>query len=156
MASTVPRNPIDFDNPAAVRRFARMISIAILAGAGAFAALVSTMVRGEAAADAKEHRLYTPFVIAAAAMVLAGTALGSRMHTIAGPMAERCRKTLTLHIVSLALAEGAAFLGLILVLITKSWDAVLPAAIGFAGLATSVIRGEFRFSRLVEEAAGAS
>jgi hypothetical protein len=29
---------------------------------------------------------------------------------------------------------------------------VLPAAIGFAGMVAGIIRGEFRFSRLVEEA----
>lgn len=157
MTSTVPRTPIDFDDPAAVRRFARLISLGIALGAVAFAAVVNMMPGGEAPATApQEHPLYTPAVLIAAACVLVGTFIGSRMHALVGPLADRCRRTLTLHIISLALAEGATFLGLVLVLMTRSWDVVLPAAIGFAGLATSIIRGEFRFTRLVEEKAGVS
>lgn len=102
------------------------------------------------------HPLYTPFVVAAAALVLVGAFTGSRMHTVQGSIAERGRKTLALHVVSLALAEAATFLGLVLVLLTRSWEVVLPAAIGFAGLVTSAIRGEFRFSRLAAEAPEAS
>ena len=56
------------------------------------------------------------------------------------------------HVISLALSEGAAFLGLVLVLMTHSWKPILPAALGFAGLATCAIRGEVRFSSLVDDA----
>ena len=106
---------------------------------------------GSPIAAPAEHRLYTPFVIAAAGCVLFGTFLGSRMHALQGTIPDRCQRTFTLHVLSLGLAEAATFLGLILVLITRSWDVVLPAAIGIAGLATTIIRGEFRFNRLVDE-----
>jgi hypothetical protein len=155
MTRTLPQTPIDFENPAAVRKFARIISLAIFLGAAAFAVVINMLPAGPTPVEApQEHKLYTPFVIIAAALVLVATSIGSRMHTFQGPLAARCRRTLTLHIITLAFCEAAAFLGLVLVTITHSWDVVLPAAIGFAGLVTTIIRGEFRFSRLVEEAAG--
>jgi F0F1-type ATP synthase membrane subunit c/vacuolar-type H+-ATPase subunit K len=162
MTSTVPRNPIDFDNPAAVRRFARFISVAIVLAAGAFALVVAKIAAGEpssAAAPAfepKEHRLYTPFTIAAGACVVLGSFIGARMHGLQGALADRCRRTLTLHIAGLALSEAAALLGLVLVFLTRSWEVGLPAAFGALGLFSSITRAEFRFGRLVEESAGSA
>jgi hypothetical protein len=145
------QNPIDFGDAKAVRRFARVISVAIIMGAGAFAAVLSSMVpRG--APDATDHELYNTFVIIAVGLVLFATTIGTRMHGFQGTPEERRRKTLVAHVVSLGLSEGAAFLGLVLVLTTRSWSVILPAALGFAGLATSAIRGEVRFSSLVQEA----
>jgi hypothetical protein len=152
MASTLPETRIDFEDSATVRRYARIISIAILGGAAAFAAVVTSMLQGATPMEApKEHSLYMPFVIIAFGLVVIATIIGTRMHTFTGTLAERSRKTFIAHVASLALSEGAAFLGLVLVLMTRSWDVVLPAALGFAGLATSIIRGEIRFSGLVEE-----
>jgi hypothetical protein len=146
-------SPIDFENARAVRKLARVISFGIVTGAAAFAAVVNLMpMGGVPAGDPEEHRLYTPFVIAAAGLVFMATALGTRMHGIRGTPAERHRKTFLAHVITLALSEAAVFLGLVLVMITHSWKPVLPAALGFAGLATCAIRGEMRFSALVEEA----
>jgi hypothetical protein len=92
-----------------------------------------------------------PFVWIAFGLVVVATVVGTRMHTIQGTFAERTRKTLVAHVASLALCEAAAFLGLVLVLLVHSWKVVLPAALGFAGLATSIIRGEIRFGSLVDE-----
>jgi F0F1-type ATP synthase membrane subunit c/vacuolar-type H+-ATPase subunit K len=146
-------SPIDFEDARAVRKFARVISLGIISGAAAFAAVVNLMPMGDLpAGDPEEHRLYTPFVIAAAGLVFSATAVGTRMHGFRGTPAERNRKTFFAHVITLALSEAAVFLGLVLVMITHSWKPVLPAALGFAGLATCAIRGEMRFSALVEEA----
>jgi F0F1-type ATP synthase membrane subunit c/vacuolar-type H+-ATPase subunit K len=144
--------PIDFEDAKAVRRLARIISFAIVGSAAAFAAVVHSLPPKEPrAGDPEEHALYTPFVIAAAALVLVATTIGTRMHGFRGAPSERHRKTFMAHVVSLALAEAATMLGLVLVFVTHSWKPILPAALGFAGLVTCAIRGEVRFSTLVDE-----
>jgi hypothetical protein len=151
--SAPPRGSIDFEEPASVRKFSRIISFAIVGGAAAFAAVVASTIPAAPPAEAPaEHRLYLPAVIVAFAVVLVATLIGVRMHGFQGTREERARKTLVAHVISLALCEAAALLGLVVVLVAKSWDAILPAALGFAGLATVAIRGEIRMSRLVEDA----
>jgi hypothetical protein len=126
--------------------------LSIILGAAAFAAVISVMRMEPAAGNPEAHELYTPFVIIATGLVLFATLIGTRMHGIRGTPEERHRKTLMSHVFSLALCEGAAFLGLVFVLMTHSWKPILPAALGFAGLATCAIRGEVRFSSLVDDA----
>src|SRR5262245_42773468 len=111
MASTLPETRIQLENPVVARKYARLITVAILAGAGAFAAVLGGMVRGPATPDPPtDHRLYMPFVIVALGCVLVATVIGTRMHGYRGTLGERSRKTLTAHILSLALCEAAAFL----------------------------------------------
>jgi len=147
------RTPIDYADPRAVRGLARIIAFAIVGGALAFALVITILPREPAFENPQEHPLHTPFVIVAAAFVFIATAIGMRMHGYRGTLAERTRRTFQAQIAGLALSEAATLLGLVLVLITHSWDAILPAALGSAGLATCAVRGEVRFGSLVEEAA---
>jgi hypothetical protein len=148
-----PRRSIDFEDPKAVRKLARIISFAILAGAGAFAAVVATMLAGDPPESGwTRHPIYDTAVYVSFALVIVGTLIGIRMHTIPGTLAERARKMVFAHVVSLALSEGAAMLGFVVVLLSRSWEPALPALLGCAGLVTSAIRGEIRFSGLVEQA----
>ena len=122
-----------------------------------FAVVVNMLPRGARARETRRSTaLHTPFVVVAAMLVFVATAIGTRMHGFGARLAERTRKTFLAHIAALALSEAATILGLVLVLITRSWDAVLPAALGFAGLATCAVRGEVRFGSLVTEAAETS
>jgi hypothetical protein len=152
MASTLPETQIQLENPVVARKYARIIAFAILAGAGAFAAVLSGMVKGATPpGPATDHALYMPFLLVSLGLVLVATTIGTRMHVLRGTLGERSRKTLMTHVITMALSEAAVFLGLVLVWITRSWDAILPAALGIAGLVTSTIRGEVRFGALVEE-----
>jgi hypothetical protein len=145
---------MDFADPRAVRRLARIIAFAIIGSALAFALAITLLPPESAFENPKEHPLHTPFVVVAAMLVFVATAIGTRMHGYRGTLTERTRRTFVAQIAGLALSEAATLLGLVLVLITRSWDAVLPAALGFAGLATCTVRGEVRFGSLVTEAAG--
>jgi hypothetical protein len=147
------RTHVDFADPRAVRRVARIIAFAIIGGAITFALVIPAISTEPRLDNPQEHPLHTPFVVVAAMFVFVATAIGTRMHGYRGTLAERTSRTFKAQIAGLALSEAATLLGLVLVLITRSWDSVLPAALGFGGLATCAIRGEVRFGSLVTEAA---
>jgi hypothetical protein len=143
---------MNFEDPASVRKLARIISLAIFMGALSFGLVIRMLPPDTSqATPPTENALYMPFVIISAALVLLATFIGTRMHTFRGTLGQRTQRTFTAHVVSLALCEGAALLGLVFVLLTKSWDGILPAALGFAGMLACIIRGEVRFNALVDE-----
>lgn len=151
MTPTVPDPSVRFEDPVPVRRTARVISLALGAGVIAFFLYLYTTVPEGGDGSALRHSLYQPAVWVCAGLVIVATLIGTRMHTFRGTLNERIRKTLTTHVTTLALCEMAAVLGLALIFITKSWDAKLPAVLGALGIVMCAMRGELRFSALVDE-----
>ncbi|HYC78481.1 MAG TPA: hypothetical protein VEI02_12715 [Planctomycetota bacterium] len=137
----------------AARRKTTLVVFGALGGVAAFAAFVASQVSFDTIdADRSATPREQAFLGAAAALVVASSLVGRRMYADDLDHAARVAGAVKYGVASVACSEAAALLGLAGVLLERSWDGWLTAALGVLALLLAPVRFSVAFDRIARDA----
>ncbi len=149
-------NPEIYGDVRRTRSIMRLIALSLLAAAGGFAIVVQVMIR-----DAEPEGVPNPadflqdkWLGASIVLVLASTYIGSRIHDVRGSTAAKTQQVSKRLLLTFALSDVAALIGLVHVLTVKSWEVKLAPIIGGVSLLLCLMRAEFAYGRIIRDETG--